>query len=97
MSTEAGPPRRARSGGPGFNQPSVEPTASKRSGRVKVKSGHGQLSHVDLLVLRELLSDLIADPHGELVGARILTPEEGRAIGNLELAIEASRSVDKSR
>jgi hypothetical protein len=70
---------------------------------VKVKSGHGQLSHMDLLVLRELLSDLIADPHwprlpmldGELVGARILTTDEWRAIGNLELAIEASRSVDK--
>jgi hypothetical protein len=47
-----------------------------------------------------MLSDLIADPawprlplmDGELTGSRLLTDDEWRAVGNLEVAIESSRT-----
>ena len=99
MTEGATPPRRASSGGVGANQPSAQSRTKKGSGAVKVRPGHGQLSHLDLLVLREMLSDLIADPawprlplmDGELTGSRLLTDDEWRAVGNLEVAIETSR------
>jgi hypothetical protein len=69
---------------------------AKGDDEVKLRRGFGQLSHMDMLIIRELLADLAGGPQlplldGEAIGHRRFTLDEERAIRALN--IELSRTT----